>query len=284
MGKLKISAVIPCKNEAHRLTDCVESLAGFADEIIVVDDGSIDQTVELARSMGCVVIQAHRGDKPLEVLCKIGFEKAHGDWIVSLDADEWMTPTLSRELKRVAMLEQYSAVSYARKNMIFGRWVRFGGWFVNDQKRFFRADRWDRNWNCAIHLPPEISGKTCVLPLCEDYATIHHDYHCVSQFVGRTLVRYAKQEGAQAVGLRKKFSLVRLIFKPIKRFVGRYFIRQGFRDGLVGLYLAMLLSIYDILIEMNIWDKQRLGDAYEMPPVLAKEKTKKIEQKRLYAA
>ena len=265
MGELRISAVVPCKNEAHRLTDCVESLKGFADEIIVVDDGSTDDTVEIAKSLGCVVIEADRGDRPLEILCKIGFEHVTGDWIVSLDADEWMTPSLGSALRNIAEDGRYSSVCYARKNMIFGKWARYGGWFKSDQKRFFRADSWDRNWGCEIHLPPKIEGETYVLPLSEDNATIHNDYHCVSQFVGRTLVRYAKQEGEQAFEQGKTFSLLRMFVKPVKRFVGRYFVRQGFRDGYVGLFLAVLLSGYDLIIEMNLWDKNRLGDSYEVP-------------------
>ncbi len=284
MGELKISAVVPCKNESHRLTDCVESLKGFADEIIVVDDGSSDDTVELAKSLGCVVIEADRGDRPLEVLCKIGYEHVAGGWIVSLDADEWMTPSLAAALKQVAEEGRYSSACYARKNMIFGKWARYGGWFNNDQKRFFKADSWDRNWQCEIHLPPKIEGECYVLPLCEDNATIHNDYHCVSQFVGRTLVRYAKQEGEQAVEQGRSFSVIRLFLKPMKRFMGRYFVRQGFRDGFVGLYLAILLAGYDLIIEMNIWDKERLGDGYEVPKSVTKKTSLIKEETKVVAA
>ncbi len=253
-----ISAVIKAKDEAHQIADCLASLQGFADDIIVVNDRSEDDTAAIAAQLGARVIGAESRDGLIDALDKIGFEAARGEWILRMDADERMTPGLARKLREVAEAGDYAGVRYARKNIMFGGWARHGGWFRSEYLQFFRADAWDRDWNCGqLHGQVPVAGRILPLPAREDLATIHYDYDSVTQFVRRTLLGYAETEARYLFGAGVRFSPLRLVFKPAKRFLARYFIRQGWRDGWRGLVLAGLLAAYDFCIEANLWDLER---------------------------
>lgn len=253
----RITAVIPAKNEAHRIKDCLDALRGFAQQVIVVDDGSTDETVGIAESLGADVVHAQRDGRPLDWLNTLGFKAATGDWILRIDADEHLTPTLARELRRVALSGEYTGVRFPRKNMMFGGWARHGGWFVSDQLRFFRRDAWDDQWDCKVHTQVPVRGPILRLPAREAFATVHHDYQSIRQFVKRSLMNYAHQDALERFLDGQRFSARRALIQPTRKFLGRYFVRQGFRDGRRGLVLAMLLAVYELCTEFYLWDCDR---------------------------
>lgn len=257
MPKPCVSAIIAARNEARQIADCIGSVRDVADEIIVVNDRSEDDTAVIAARLGARIIDADSRDSSIEALNKIGFEAATGEWLLRMDADERMAPTLAQKLLEVAETGTYSAVCFARKNFLFGGWARYGGWFKSHHRHFLRADSWDRSWWCIPHSSPAVKGSILTLPAREDLATIHYDYDSVAQFVRRTLLGYAETEARYLFGAGVRFSPLRLVFKPAKRFLGRYFIRQGWRDGWRGLVLAGLLAAYDFCIEANLWDLER---------------------------
>ncbi len=257
MKQTMISAVIPARNEAHRLGACLASLRGLADEAVIVDDGSTDDTVAAAQRLGARVIRRDRRGRSIEWLMRQGLEVCDGRWALLIDADEHMTPTLAARLKDTVAADHYSGVRYARRNMMFGRWARYGGWFNADQLRFFRSDAWDRGWTCQLHCMPPVRGEVLNLPTREDLATVHWDYESVPQFVRRSLLNYAQIEAQHLYETGRRFSPLCLLAKPAKRFAGRYLVRQGFRDGTTGLILAAMLAAYDFCIEAFLWDLQR---------------------------
>jgi glycosyltransferase involved in cell wall biosynthesis len=254
---IKITAIIKAKNEAHQICECLNSVKDFADEVIVIDDQSTDKTAALARDLGAIVITVPDRDQPLDILDRIGFLNATGDWLLRLDADERVTPSLARELRKTATDNRCVGVRFARKNMMFGGWARHGGWFKSDQLRFFRADAWDREWNLDLHSQVPVGGPIITLPAREDLATIHWDYNHISQFVNRGLINYAQAEALERHNSGSRFSSLRFVLKPIHRFLGRYIVRGGWRDGVRGLILAALLAAYDLCIEAYLWDIER---------------------------
>lgn len=259
---ITVTAVIKARNETRQLEACLASLSGFASEIIVVDDNSDDGTPELAKQLGAKVITVKdRGERALEWLDVHGFKAAASEWIVQMDADERMTPTLGQKLKDIAAGRTYQGVRYARKNIIWGQWIRYGGWFKADQLRFFRKAAFNPAWDCGIHTQPLIDGAIYTLPPEEDFATLHYDYDTVEQFVRRTLLGYAKTEALLQYKNGKRWSLTRLTVKPLVIFAGRYIIRQGFRDGVRGIALALFLAAYAFIIEMHLWDFGRRAGA-----------------------
>lgn len=259
-GDITVSAVIKARNEGHQIADCIASIADLADEIIIVDDASDDDTADAARAAGAVVVPARSEQGYINVLDRIGFEVATGDWLVRLDADERMTPSLAAELRALATRGDVDGVRFARRNMMFGDWPRHGGWFVADQLRFFRAASWQRDaddWERDLHAHPTVVGNIIDLPADPSLATVHLDYDDVPQFVRRSLDRYARTEAQLRFSRGARFSLLRAICAPVRRFVGRFVLRQGFRDGARGFALAALLAAYDLMIELNLWDLGR---------------------------
>ncbi len=255
-----ISAVIKAKNEEDNIVDAIRSLRDFADEVIVVDDNSSDRTARLALDEGAIVIEARSRDGVINKLDHIGFTQSRGVWVLRMDSDERMQPLLADTLKHHARAGNCSGIRFARKNMIFGKWIRHGGWFKADQLRFFRNDAWDRDWFYAdIHSQVPVKGTIIMLEARDDLATVHYDYDSVHQFINRTINRYAHNEALIQFRSKKKASLLRLFLKPPKRFFGRYILRLGFLDGMQGFLLAMLLAVYDFCIEAMLWDMRRRG-------------------------
>jgi glycosyltransferase involved in cell wall biosynthesis len=256
MGIL-VSAVIATRNETANLPDCLAALAGFADEIIVVDE-SDDETPELAERLGARVIRNRRAPgMSIESNFALGFREARGQWIFRLDADERLCPTLAAELLQLARGGTCEGVRFARRNIMFGGWARHGGWFRAELLFFFASNAWDRDWDCATHSQVPVRGRIVTLPATPALSTLHLDYHDVAQFIRRSFAGYVPQEAEHLWRQGVRPSPYRLIWRPVRRFFGRYVIRQGFRDGWRGLVLAALLAVYDLCLEAMLWDITR---------------------------
>lgn len=256
-----ISVVIKAKNEQRRLPAALASCIGFADEVIVVDDNSHDDTAAIAKAAGAVVITHASRDGDINELDLIGFLAASGTHICRLDADERMQPTLAARLRELAVRSEVAGVRFARMNMMFGDWPRHGGWHVADQLRFFRSDAWDRGWHYKdIHGQVPVLGAVVTLPAEAALSTLHEDYDSVLQFVQRSYVKYAAVEARDRLASGRKSTRRSLLWRPVKRTAGRMLVRRGYRDGYRGLLLAMLLGTYEMLVEAYMWDAQRASD------------------------
>ena len=118
---VKISVVIKAKNEAANIKSCLNSLENFADEIIVVDDNSADDTAAIAVACGARVVEGHRSpEQYVDALDITGFLAVQGEWILRIDADERMVPALAARLKQIVSEDRIDGVSFARRNMMFG--------------------------------------------------------------------------------------------------------------------------------------------------------------------
>ena len=258
----KISAVIKVRNESGQIEACIQSLDGFATEIIVVDDESTDDTAAVAAQLGARVIPAKRGDRCMDTLDVMGFHAASGDWFLRLDADERMVPTLARKLKEIAHSGNCDAVRYARKNIVFGAWARHGGWF-RGYLTFFRKSSWDGVSPPRPHTAIGVSGRTLFLPEKEEYATLHFEYGEVQEYALRNLWKYALTDAKERYLVGQRFSRCALLWRPVRCFLGRCILRQGFRDGNRGLILAGLLAAYEFCIQANLWDIGRRREAFD---------------------
>ncbi len=264
----KISVVVSVFNEENNLADCLESVRGLADEVIVVDNSSTDKTAAIARQYTNKVFV-----KPnLAMLNKnknFGFEKATGDWILNLDGDERVTPALSAEMsshlrgvppRRRATSEERLPVGYEmpRQNIIFGKWIQHGLWWPDYQLRLFQRNK--GKFPCQhVHEKIKVQGETAKLtsPL------LHHNYQTVSQFIQKMDRIYTEDE---VKGLRQRGQKVYwydAIRMPARDFLSVFFAREGFKDGLHGLVLALLQSFYALVVFAKIWEKQGFPPSQE---------------------
>ena len=177
--------------------------------------------------------------------------------MLRIDADERMTPTLAARLRSLMVQPNVCSVQFARRNFLFGDWLRHGGWFRSDQTRFFRSDSWDRSWTADPHTQVPVRGESVSLPATPELSTLHYDYVSVVQFVRRTLAGYALAEAQIAVRNGEQFRSWRLLWRPLRMFLGRYLVRKGFLDGTRGLVAATMLASYELCKQAMIWDLTR---------------------------
>jgi (heptosyl)LPS beta-1,4-glucosyltransferase len=253
-----ISVVIKAKNEARQIRECIESVNGFASEIVLVDDNSDDDTVKIATSCGARIVHARSRDGNIDELDFIGFNATRGEWIFRLDSDERLIGSLARELKVTAESGLYDGVRFSRKQIMFGAWAQYGGWFRNFRLGFFRKAAWDGKLFTGLHQQVNVRGKVKTLPAREEFATLHYDYDLVRTYIYRSLWKYTAADAASRYALGERYSPFLLLYLPVRRFLVAYFWHQGFRDGSRGLILAALMSAYELCIQTNLWDLARL--------------------------
>lgn len=228
-----ISATIITRNEEKNILRCLSALS-WVDEIIVVDSGSTDRTVELAKQVGAkVTVEPWRGygaQKNFAMgLCQ---EK----WVLNVDADEVVTAELKQEILEILQSQKASkieAYQVARKTFFCNRWIRYGGWYPNYVTRLClrESGRWTEP---AVHEELKVQGEVGKLkePL------LHYTFQGIEDQV-LTNVRYAKQGAAELKRKGRRFHLVNLLMKPLVKFMECYIFKAGFLDGLPGFIIAI---------------------------------------------
>lgn len=262
---MNLSVVIITFNEEANLARTLESVKSLvADgkgEIIVVDSGSNDRTVEIAKSFGArVFVEEWKGYAAQK---NSAIDKATGDWILSLDADEEVERDLGRLIADVISEEQpypkqelLSAMgvttSHAevqgfwirRRNLFLGRWLRHGGFWPDLKLRLFRKGS-GRFEDRAVHEDIAFEGKAGRLKGVLS-ALVHHSYPTLSEYVEH-MNRYSSL-GAEMVVAKKnarvRFSVINIVLRPLATFIYNYFFRLGFLDGREGLLLHLYHAVY----------------------------------------
>lgn len=250
MSKAQISAVINVRNEAENLNKCLRSIKDFADEIIVVDMRSTDNSVEIAQKYGAKVF-SYRPMKYVEPARNYALSKATGRWIILLDPDEYLGKTLKNELQKISQRTDVDFVHIPRKNYILGKWFRHSNWWPDYVIRFFRRGHVD--WQKEIHSQPVTKGNGINLLDSEKLAIRHNNYTTLSQFVHRAL-RYSSVQAEELHKNDYKLKTSDFILKPIQEFNSRFYSAQGYKDGLHGLAFSVLQAFAIALIYIRLWE------------------------------
>ena len=244
----RVSVAVVALNEEERLRACLESVV-WADELVVVDAGSSDKTVAIAREFtDRVLFRAWDGYGTQK---NFALGQCQGDWILSLDADERVSEALRDEIRAVLEVEPAEAGFFLpRRNLFQGRWVRHGGLYPDWQLRLFRRGK-GAFVERAVHESVRVDGPTGRLraPL------IHESYRSVADAVAR-LNRYSDLAAADLAAAGRGGSLVDLLGRPVWRFVSMYILRAGFLDGWRGLVLAWLHAHYVFLRAAKVRERR----------------------------
>lgn len=242
----RLSVVVITCNEEERLRRCLTSTA-WADEIVVVDSGSDDKTVEIAREFtDHVVVRAWDGFARQK---NAAIERARGEWILSLDADEEVTAELADEIRRVIAAPSADGYALPRRNIFWGQWMRHGLLYPDWQVRLFRRGR-GRFVERSVHESVEIDGPVSRLaaPL------VHRSYRDVADFLTRTN-RYSSLAADEWVRAGSPIHAWDLILRPIGRFLSMYVVHAGVLDGWRGFLLAVLYAYYVFVRCAKVWEK-----------------------------
>jgi len=221
-----VSVVIICRNESTIIAACLDSVIDFADEILVLDSGSTDDTCEICRSRGAKVIETDwPGFGPQK---KRAVAAARNDWVLCLDADERVTSELQASIRGVLAAPKYSAYRFARRNRFLGRYLLHGEGYPDWSLRFFdrRAAQWS---NDMVHEKVICSEEVGVAP----GDLLHESAETLAVYLEKQN-RYTTLAADAAVLDEKTISAARLFLSPLIRFVKFYVLRRGFLDGVLG--------------------------------------------------
>ncbi|MFQ5896731.1 MAG: glycosyltransferase family 2 protein [Candidatus Methylomirabilia bacterium] len=251
-----LSVAIITWNEEERLRACLQSVA-WAHEIVVVDAESADKSVEIAREFtDRIWVRPWPGFAAQK---NFALDQTSGEWVLSLDADERVTPELREEIERVEAADG-PAAGYAvpRKNILWGAWLRHGGLYPDWQVRLFRR-ACGRFADHPVHESVAVQGPVGRLaqPL------LHESYRNLEEFVARAN-RYSTLAALEWRTRARRVSLADLIVRPAARFSSMYLLRWGFLDGWRGFVVATLYAQYVFLRTAKVWEWQR-GQGREGP-------------------
>ena len=245
----KISVVINTRNEEENLPRALASIKKLADEVIVVDMESVDSTKKIAKKFGAKVYD-HKLTNYVEPARNYAIDKATGDWIFILDADEEVPGTLVSKLRRLSKNETIDFFRIPRRNKIFGKWIRHSRWWPDYNIRFFKKD--SVVWGNIIHSVPTTKGDGFDIEAKKEFAITHHHYQSVEQYIDR-MNRYTTQHALLKIEDNYKFSWRDVVKRPVGEFLSRYFFGKGYKDGLHGLALSGLQGFSELVMYLKIW-------------------------------
>lgn len=246
--KAPVTVCIIAKNEEKRLPECLDSIR-WADEIVVVDDESSDKTIELAKSYGAKVFQ-----RKMDVEGRhrnYAYAQAKNQWVLSLDADERVTPALAEEIKNtVQNANGHSAFAIPIKTFIGKRWIQGAGYYPAPKVRLFLKDKFKYE-DASVH-PKMILDGTCGR-LKGD--VLHYSCQNFGEFLGK-LNRETMLEAQKWVRDGRKVTLANSLRKTVDRFLKNYFIKGGWNYGFQGFMMSYFHGLYQLLSYAKYWEMQ----------------------------
>jgi glycosyltransferase involved in cell wall biosynthesis len=236
---MRLSVIIIALNQEANLGACLASVR-FADEIVVVDTGSTDRTVELARAASArVVVTAWQGFAGTK---NFALDQARGDWVFSLDTDERVSAALQTEILAIVQADgPLNGYRVPRKNYFGGRWIRHLGWYPDYTLRLWRRSR-GRYRDREVHEEVEVAGAVGTLQAPLD----HYSYHNLEEYAARQ-DRYARLAAREMFKQGRRPRPGELWWHPFFTFLKLYFLKTGFLEGALGLALARQGSRYNFL-------------------------------------
>jgi glycosyltransferase involved in cell wall biosynthesis len=242
----RLTVTVITWNEEERLRRCLDSVT-WADELVVVDAGSEDKTVQIARSFtDHVIVRPWDGFAPQK---NFALARATGDWILSLDADEEVSPELAEEIRRVIAAPTADGYAVPRRNIFWGRWMRHGLLYPDWQVRLFRRDR-GRFVERQVHESVTVDGAVARLA----GALVHRSYRDVADFLTRTN-RYTTLAAEEWVRSGRPARATDLVLRPLARFLSMYVVHGGWLDGWRGFLLAVLYAYYVFVRSAKVWER-----------------------------
>jgi glycosyltransferase involved in cell wall biosynthesis len=254
----KLSVCIITFNEERNVRDCLESVK-WADEIVVVDSGSTDATVAICREYGTRVLVSdwagHVAQKNKAV------DSATHEWVFCIDADERVSARLRSEIAAVLSSDpDHAGYTVPRLTWYGNRWIQHGSWYPDRKLRLFARGR-GRFTGTDPHDRVQVQGSVGRL----NGDLLHYSYRGISHHLEQ-MNRYTTRMAALKAEAGVRWPLARMVVRPVGKFLKMYVLRQGFRDGVPGLIVAVLGSVYEFLKYAKLWELSRRSTGAGAPP------------------
>lgn len=250
-----LSVAMITKNEELNLPRTLASVR-WADEIVIADSGSTDRTASIAESFGAKVFvnapfPGHGEQK------NVAIDRCTSDWVLLLDADELISAELAEEIRQVlAAPAVHEAYWIPRLNLIFGRWMRHGGFYPDRKLRLFRRGAARLSEGVGPHSTPQFAGQAGILR----GDMLHYAYPTLAPYIEH-MNRYSTEMGMLAAPRKPSRSpfafLWNVVLNPVATFIWNYIFRLGFLDGREGLLLHMYHSAYVSWKYAKAWEQRR---------------------------
>lgn len=247
---IKLSAVIITLNEEKNIARCLDSLDGLVDEIIVVDSLSTDKTKEICLQRNVRFIEqkflGYRDQK------NFAYNLAKYDYVLSLDADEALSPELYREIEKIKNQFDCAGYDFNRLTNYNGQWIRHCGWYPDNKVRLVKKDcgQWGGG---NIHEGLDVTGS--IGHLTGDL--YHYSYESISSHVIQTN-KYSTMEAQILFEKGKRATVVKLVTRPPYQFIKDYFFKLGFMDGRYGFVICFINSLYVLLKYAKMLDLEKI--------------------------
>jgi glycosyltransferase involved in cell wall biosynthesis len=236
---IRISAAIITYNEERNIARVIESLR-CCDEILVLDSGSNDRTVEIATKLGARVVEASWHGYAAQK--NIAAQLTANDWVLALDADESLSEALEAEIWQIKKSgPQFDGYTMPRLAQYLGRWILHGGWYPDRKVRLF--DRRKAKWvGEYVHESVHVEGKVGHL----ESNILHFTCSSLSEHL-KSMDRYTTLAAEGLVARGAKITLGKILFDPPWTFFRSYVLQRGFFDGLEGLAIAYMAAFYNFV-------------------------------------
>ncbi len=254
MSGSQITVIVLTLNEARFLEDCLESALPLTDQIIVIDSGSDDATLDIARRFGCQV--EHAPFTGFASQRNHAMQLARTPWVLFLDADERLRPPLTAEISTsvASSTDEIAGFWIPRRNRCFGRWLQGGGWWPDLQARLLRVDRAHYKPSQEVHETVVFDGTTGSLK----QAMIHLNYDTRMEFITKQHA-YTRLKAERSTKIPSRRAYVSM---PVREMFLRMIKLHGYRDGTTGLFLSAVLA-YEEACFVYLRRKQHSAD--ELP-------------------
>ncbi len=247
---MKLTVLIITKNEEKMLPDCLKSVA-WADEVVVVDTGSTDKTISIAKKFGAKVFEYTSG-KNFSDWRNFALKKASYEWVLYVDADERVTPELKKEIQETISQDETSSVyAIPRQNIILGKVLKHGGWYPDYVKRLCKKSDL-KGWEGDLHENPVVSGKLEHLK----HNFIHDKHETIPEMVEKTNNWSEIEAKLMFDAHHPPMNIPRFMSAMWREFYFRMIRKMAFLDGSIGIIMAMYQVYSRFISYAKLWELQ----------------------------
>lgn len=249
MKRPTFSALIIARNEEAMLANCIATLR-WCNQILVLDDGSTDDTAKIAEQSGAKVIAFRHNSfaRKREELLK----RAQSDWVFYIDADERVVPTLAKEMMVVAETQKADAMRFRRNNIYYGQLLKYGGWGSDFVTRAFKRESL-KGWFGDIHESPEFTGAIVDIKT----PIIHLTHRDTASGLFKSAAWTPMEADALAAADTKPVTFFTIFRKGFMEFLRRAVLKRGFKEGMVGWIEALIQGMNRMLVYIQVWERQQ---------------------------
>jgi glycosyltransferase involved in cell wall biosynthesis len=247
-AKLSLSVYMITYNNGATIEKALQSVAGWADEIVVVDSHSADGVQEITQRYTEKLLQYDTKD--LREKYQYAQDQCAHQWVLFIDADEWLTHDIKEEISSIIQGQSlYDGFIVNRRNMYLGREIKYGGWYPDKEIRLYRKEK--GCWEGGIHAKITIDGKVGTLK----HYYMHTPYADTAHQI-RTIDRYSEAFAEDLRTSGKRFHLFNMITRPMYRFFRDYILKRGFLDGIPGLIIVASTMYYVFMKYAKLWEME----------------------------